>query len=303
MMRTADRRGSRAPGGAGLVACGGVKAVLVALMSLTLLCAPPAIAAEEQIERTGGPYVPTPKIVVDHMLRIGKVGPDDFVVDLGSGDGVIVLTAAQEYKASGYGVDIDASLVAKSNTEAKRLGVAERASFYVEDVFKADLSKASVVTLYLLPSMMIDLRSKIYLEARPGTRVVSHDYSFDDWPADDYIELEVPEKEMITGSPTATIHMWIVPAQVGGRWRLHIERAEPYRMELQQIYQLLRGTASARGRTARVPSGRLRGNDIEFTMSDRGELRQFKGTVAGDAMHGTVELGAGRVARWSAKRD
>ena len=275
-----------------------VTLMLVFAMSL----AAPAFAAEQEIERTGGPYVPTPKIVVDHMLRMGKVGPEDFVVDLGSGDGVIVLTAAREYKARGYGVDIDAGLVAKSNAEAKRLGIADRASFYVQDVFKADLSKASVVTLYLLPSMMTNLRSKIYLEARPGTRVVSHDYIFEDWPSDDYIELEVPEKEMVTGSPTATIHMWIVPAQVGGRWQVEIERAEIYQVDLKQIYQLLRGSASARGRTARVSSGRLRGNDIEFTMSEGAEPRQFKGTVAGETMQGTVDLGGGRVAGWKATR-
>jgi hypothetical protein len=273
---------------------------LVAAVAIGVV--PPAVAAEEEIERTGGPYVPTPKIVVDHMLRLGKVGPKDFVVDLGSGDGVIVLTAAREYKARGFGVDIDAGLVAKSNAEAKRLGVADRASFHVQDVFKADLSRASVVTLYLLPSMMKNLRAKIYLEARPGTRVVSHDYIFEDWQSDDYIELEVPEKEMISGSPTATIHMWIVPARVGGRWRLDVEREGSYQVELTQIYQLLRGSASARGRTARVSSGRLRGNEVEFTVSESGEPRLFKGEVTGETMQGSVDLGGGRIARWRATK-
>ena len=282
--------------------CGRARWGLAIIAALAIGAVPPAIAAEEEIERTGGPYVPTPKIVVDHMLRLGKVGPHDFVVDLGSGDGVIVLTAAREHKARGFGVDIDTALVAKSNAEAKRLGVADRASFHVQDVFKADLSRASVVTLYLLPSMMKNLRAKIYLEARPGTRVVSHDYIFEDWQSDDYIELEVPEKEMISGSPTATIHMWIVPARVGGRWRLEVEREGSYQVELTQLYQLLRGSASASGRTSRVSSGRLRGNEIEFTVSEGGEPRLYKGVVAGETMQGNVDLGGGRLARWTAKR-
>ena len=116
-------------------------------------------AAEDvEAKRTGGPYVPTPQVVVDEMLRIGKVGPNDFVIDLGSGDGVIVLTAAQKLKARGFGVDIDPELVKLSNNEAKKRGIADRASFQVQDVFKADISKATVVTLYLLPGMMMNLR-------------------------------------------------------------------------------------------------------------------------------------------------
>jgi hypothetical protein len=149
--------------------------ILLALAALPLVRG--AGAAEDvDAKRTGGPYVPTPQVVVDEMLRIGKVGPDDFVVDLGSGDGIIVLTAATRLKARGYGVDIDPELVKLANGEAKKRGVADRAAFYVQDVFKADISRATVVTLYLLPGMMVSLRPKILAELRPGTRVVSHDY-------------------------------------------------------------------------------------------------------------------------------
>src|SRR5688572_22135942 len=134
-----------------------------------MLATSDAHTAQKELERTGGPYVPTPQVVVDEMLRVGKVGPRDYIVDLGSGDGVIVLTAARQYKARGLGVDIDPDLVSQSNAEAQRLGIADRASFQVQDVFKTDLSKASVITLYLLPAMMVNLRTKIYLEPRPGT--------------------------------------------------------------------------------------------------------------------------------------
>src|SRR6476646_10792598 len=125
-------------------------------------------ASSIEEKRTGGPYVPTPQIVVDEMLKIGHVGADDFVVDLGSGDGVIVLTAAAQLNSRGFGVDIDPELVKLSNSEAKQRGIADRAAFYVQDVFKTDISKATVVTLYLLPQMMLDLRPKILKELKPG---------------------------------------------------------------------------------------------------------------------------------------
>src|SRR5689334_2879896 len=118
-----------------------------------LMCVAFAAHAQpaKEPERTGGPYVPTPQVVVDQMLRMANVEANDFVIDLGSGDGVIVLTAASRMKASGLGVEIDPELVKLANNEAKKLGVADRANFQVQDVFKADLSRATVVTLYLLP--------------------------------------------------------------------------------------------------------------------------------------------------------
>src|SRR5688572_9718321 len=275
---------------------------LCALLTAMVLCASPANAAQKELERTGGPYVPTPQVVVDQMLGMGKVGPKDFVVDLGSGDGVIVLTAAREHKARGFGVDIDPELVKQSNSEAKRLGIADRASFHVQDVFKADLSKATVITLYLLPSMMVNLRSKLFLEPRPGTRIVSHDYNFDEWRPDDQIILDVPEKEKINGVPKATILLWIVPAKVGGRWQVQVEGGEQYDVSLRQQYQVVTGTANGPGKAVKLTSATMRGDEIQFTVNDNGARRQFKGAVAGEAMQGTVDLGNGRTAKWTAKR-
>ncbi|HYC46592.1 MAG TPA: methyltransferase domain-containing protein [Burkholderiales bacterium] len=274
----------------------GVFALSLALVACT------AYSAQKELERTGGPYVPTPQIVVDEMLRMARVGPKDFIVDLGSGDGVIVLTAARQYKARGYGVDIDAELVSRSNAEAQRLGLADRASFHVRDVFKADLSKASVITLYLLPSMMVNLRPKIYIEPPPGTRVVSHDYRFDDWQPDDLIELDVPEKEKVNGVPKATILLWIVPAKVAGRWRLEVDGEGGYDVNLRQTYQVLDGSASAAGKALKISAGRLRGTDIRLTAAGSGLRREFSGTVSGDRMQGTVDLGGGRTAKWIAKK-
>jgi hypothetical protein len=272
-----------------------------ALVFAVLVAGGQSAAAEKEPERTGGPYVPTPQVVVDAMLRMANVGPKDFVIDLGSGDGVIVLTAASQLKAAGYGVDIDPELVKLSNAQAKRLGVAERASFHVQDVFKADLSRASVITLYLLPAMMMNLRPKIFLESRPGTRVVSHDYTFDDWQPDDQISFDVPEKEKINGVPRATINLWIVPAQVQGKWRVQVETGEQYDVTLRQKWQVVSGSADA-GRTIRLAFPVLKGENISFSIMDGPARRNFTGSVAGEAMTGTVDIGSGRSARWTAKK-
>lgn len=264
-------------------------------------------AADIELARTGGPYVPTPQVVVDEMLRIAKVGSDDFVVDLGSGDGIIVLTAAQRLKARGFGVDIDPELVALSNGEAKKRGVADRAAFYVMDVFKADISKATVVTLYLLPGMMVDLRPKIFGELRPGTRVVSHDYHFgDDWRADDQYTWDVPEKEKVNGVPRATVFLWVIPAKVAGRWQLRLAppATEQFDLTLKQSYQSLEGTIAGGGsKGIRLLQSRLQGEDISFAFPADGDRHRFKGRVSGDTMEGTVELAGGKgAARWSATR-
>jgi hypothetical protein len=279
-----------------------VSARLLARLCIACLASAEFSTAGVELERSGGPYVPTPKVVVDSMLRMANVGPQDFVVDLGSGDGVIVITAASQLKASGYGVDIDPALVERSNAEAARLGIADRAKFQVQDVFEADLSRATVITLYLLPSMMMNLRSKIFLEPRPGTRVVSHDYNFDEWAPDDQIVLDVPEKEPINGVPRATINLWVVPAKVQGMWEVQIDGGERYALTLNQQYQNLSGTVNAAGRNTHLSYASLKGADIHFTIIDGAARRGFTGKIEGDSMQGTVELAGRRMARWTARR-
>jgi SAM-dependent methyltransferase len=266
----------------------------------------PLAAQQKEPERTGGPHAPTPQVVVDQLLRMASVGPNDYVIDLGSGDGVIVLTAATQLKARGFGVDIDPELVKLSNAEAKRRGVADRAAFQVQDVFKADLSRATVVTLYLLPSMMTNLQSKIYQELRPGTRVVSHDYHFGDaWNPDDHIAFDVPEKEKVNGVPRATIYLWIIPAKIDGKWQLRIDGpgGGQYDLNLKQRFQTFEGVALAAGRSEKLELAELRGESIRFAINSGPGRHVFRGRVEGDSMQGTVELGSGKgAARWSAKR-
>ncbi|MBI4206425.1 MAG: methyltransferase domain-containing protein [Betaproteobacteria bacterium] len=282
------------------------RAALGAIM--LVLCAAAATAQDNQKEpdRTGGPYVPTPQVVVDEMLRMAGVKANDFVMDLGSGDGVIVLTAAQQFKARGMGIEIDPELVKLSNDTARRLGVADRASFQVLDVFKADLSRATVLTLYLLPSMMSNLQSKVFQELKPGARVVSHDYNFgDDWRPDDYLTFDVPEKEKVNGVPRATIYLWIVPAKIAGKWRLTIEGtpAGQYDLVLRQQFQAFAGSATAGGKSTKLELSSLRGEEIRFAVNAGAGRHVFSGRVSGNRMEGKVELGTGKgAARWTATR-
>ena len=140
------------------------------------------------------PYVPTPQIVVDEMLKLAEVTANDFVVDLGSGDGRMIISAAKTFKANGLGVDIDPNLVQRSNQDAKSQGLDDRVKFIEQDMFKADLSKATVVTLYVLPDFMEKLRPKLLSEMKPGARIVAHDYYMSEWYPDRQATLTVPEK-------------------------------------------------------------------------------------------------------------
>ncbi len=278
----------------------GLKHTVRGALVCAALLAAQVYAAE--VERTGGPYVATPQVVVDQMLNLAKVGADDFVIDLGSGDGVIVLTAARRHKARGFGVEIDPDLVKLSNHEAKRLGIADRAQFLVQDVFKADLSRATVLTLYLLPDMMIKLSAKIYSELRPGARVVSHDYHFGEWPHDDEIAFDVPEKENINGVPKATLYLWIVPAKIAGSWNIAVAGGRQFDARLEQKYRNFSGKLNLDGRALEMQQQTLRGTDIGFTVVASGGRQIYKGRVTGDRMEGTVDLGDGRSAKWTATR-
>jgi phospholipid N-methyltransferase len=275
-----------------------------ASLGATLFLASPALAQDIDKLKTGGPYVPTPQVVVDQMLKLGAVTEKDYVIDLGSGDGVIVLTAARTYKAGGMGIDIDPDLVRQSNASAQKYGIDDRVRFVQQDVFKADLSKASVLTLYLLPGMMINLRSKVFTELKPGVRVVSHDYHFGDWSSDDTISFDVPEKEMVTGVPRATLYKWIVPAKIAGKWEIKVAGGETYELSLRQRFQTItESTANANGRFLRPQSVSLRGAELSFMIPDGKNVSRFSGRVNGDTMEGMVDLSGGKAAaKWTATR-
>jgi ubiquinone/menaquinone biosynthesis C-methylase UbiE len=181
--------------------------------AVVVLTAVSAAAVAQEPVLSGGPYVPTPQRVVETMLGMAAVTDRDFVIDLGSGDGRIVIAAAQKYGARGKGYDIDDQLVERSNTKARDLKLEQRVFFEQRDVLKADIREATVITLYLLPEMMQALRAKLLRELRPGTRIVSHDFDFGDWKPERTVQLELDEKYDVTGSWTSTIYLWTVPSR------------------------------------------------------------------------------------------
>src|SRR5690349_3287206 len=177
-----------------------------------------ALAADLNPVKDAGPYVPSPQSVVADMLRYADVGPSDFLIDLGSGDGRIVLTAAKVFGARGFGVEIKEELVEKSNLAAKNEGLAERVKFMKQDLFKTDMSQATVITMYLLPDTVNLLKDKFLNELKPGTRIVSHDYPLTGWKPVKYEQFDLEEKVNISGVTTTIIYVYMVPAKVAGKW-------------------------------------------------------------------------------------
>ena len=276
-----------------------------ARLSIALaLCAPLASAADV-VDRSGGPYVPTPQTVVDKMLETAGVGAGDFVIDLGSGDGRIVLTAATRYKAGGMGVDIDPELVDRANASARKLGVSDRVQFHVLDVLKADVSRATVMTLYLLPGMMANLQQKLLAELRPGTRIVSHDFVFDQWKPDRTVTVETQEKYDMTGSWSSEVHLWVVPAAVQGAWRgrWSDRQGEEFQLEIKQGFQHFEGRLARGSRALELKDGQLDGARFRFTVpAANGRRELYTGLVAQDRIQGEVRDGEMVIARWSATR-
>jgi Methyltransferase domain len=267
--------------------------------AVAALCASAVFAAE--LVRSGGPYVPTPQTVVNAMLETAGVGPSDYVVDLGSGDGRIVLSGATRYKASGMGVDIDGELVDLANASAKRLGVADRVRFLQQDVLASDLSQATVLTLYLLPGMMESLRPKLLRELRPGARIVSHDFDFGEWKPDRTIEVKTDEKYDLTGHWTSNVHLWIVPAAVEGAWNGSVagELGGSFLLQVRQRYQHFEGEFTRGAQVHELKGGQIDGSRVRFVATTPGGGSQtFSGTVNGVQMSGETQGGA----RWSAVR-
>jgi len=271
--------------------------VLAALAGALLAAAvrPEARAqADAAVPMNAGPYVPSPDTVVARMLEMAEVGPDDVLVDMGSGDGRIVLTAAKLKGARGLGIEIQPKLVELSVEAARREGVADRARFVRQDLFATDVSAATVVTLYLLPTTVNLVGDKLRRELRPGARVLSHDYPIAGWFAEDWKRFDEPEKAGATGVPSAVVYLYRVPAQVGGRWSATVPEALGARrigLELRQQWQRLDGVAVVAGREAPLEAVELRGERLAFAVPlDRGRVARFEGTARDGAIEGRVDV-------------
>ena len=244
------------------------------------------------------PYLPSTPVAVEEMLRLADVRAADLVVDLGSGDGRIPIAAARAFGARGFGVDIDPKLVEEANENARKAGVEKQVRFLERDVFEADISEATVVTLYLLSGLVQRLKPKLMKELRPGARIVAHDFGFKDWTPDRTVTI------------SKNYYLYIVPARVGGAWKLTADLPAAqytYQLDIQQDHQKIRGGARAESAGGFLPlfEARLEGDRIRFALVDDGQAHHFEGAVRGGSMEGTVRTGIGRdlsERHWRAER-
>ena len=224
-------------------------------------------------------WIPTPDTLVNRMLRMAQVTPKDYVIDLGSGDGKIVIAAARE-GARGLGIEYNPDMVELSRRRAQQAGVADRARFEKADIFESDFSQATVITMYLLPHLNLRLRHRI-LALKPGTRVASHEFRMGRWRPDETAKVG-----------HASVHLWLVPANAGGDWEFSFpQQSGPrtVRMSFTQRFQYVTGEALFKDFTALPSDGKLLGERLSFDLTDEdGHLRRFVGRVAGDRMEGSV---------------
>jgi SAM-dependent methyltransferase len=253
------------------------------------------------------PFVVTPMEIVERMLRMADVKPGDYVIDLGSGDGRIVIEAAKR-GARGLGVDLDPGLVKAATDNAQKAGVAARARFETRDIFETDLSPASVVTMYLLPDFNAKLLPQL-LKLKPGTRIVSHDGGIGDWPPDERLEMRTPEKTVGIGG-LSKVELWVVPADAAGTWTGELPRhGGRWSWRIRQRYQVLEVEASAQGRDLLVRASRLRGDEIKLVItglvSGHAWHHLFVGRIDGERIAGEVTISDGNERKtypWNATR-
>jgi Methyltransferase domain len=274
---------------------------MIRALALMLLLVPFPVQAEDlNPVKDAGPYVPSPQSVVADMLRYADVGPNDFLIDLGSGDGRIVLTAAKVFGARGFGVEIKEDLVRRSNEAAQKEGLAERVKFMKQDLFKTDMSQATVITMYLLPDTVNLLKDKFLNELKPGTRIVSHDYPLTGWIPEKYVQMDLEDKVQISGVTTTLIYLYVVPAKVAGKWNAQMPPAvskQPATLQLKQQLTRVSGSARLDGKDVPLEDVRLRGDRITFRLS--GRRGEFSGRVSGPSIEGVMDSGSAK-APWSA---
>jgi hypothetical protein len=241
------------------------------------------------------PYVPTPQPMVEAMLKLAGVGAQDVVYDLGSGDGRVVITAAKKFGARAIGVELDSHLVIQSEEAARQAGVEQRVKFLQQDLFGVSLTDATVVTMYLWPRMYDKLAPRL-LKLRPGTRIVIYRWGFTEWK---------PDRQ--AGAGEERYYLYVVPAQVAGRWRVRAQpatgEAREYEVEFRQRFQELH--ASARDGSGNVPvaQARVAGDRVSFTLGNEGASTRFEGRVTANTMSGTAHQGAaGAQGTWRADR-
>ena len=268
----------------------------VAFAILTLFINAACAQFQPQVGQAGKDviWVPTPDDVVDRMLTMAQVTPQDFVMDLGAGDGKIAIAAAKKFGARAVGIEYNPDMVKHANANAQAAGVAGngqgRALIRHADIFQTDFSQATVITLYLLPALNMKLRPQI-LAMRPGTRIVSHSFSMEDWEADEISTLD-----------GRRAYYWMVPANVAGNWSLEAG-TQKHDLTLEQTFQKINGSVSLPPINAGLRDAKLRGPFIQFGFVDQsGVRRDFNGRVNGPKMEGTFRDEKGGEGKWTAAK-
>lgn len=255
----------------------------VALTALTLgwFAQPDPVTAQEPALDVI--YVPTPQEVVDKMLEMAKVTKDDYVMDLGSGDGRIPITAAKKYGATAFGIDLNPQRIQEAQENLKKEKLEGKVTFKEGNLFEEDLTKADVISMYLLTSINLKLRPEL-LKLEPGTRIVSHAFDMGDWQAD--------QRESVVGK---TAYLWIVPAQIDGSWEVTDKKTgKNFPLNVAQKYQEFGGTARMDDKSMDIANGKINGEKVSFELTgDDGQKRIYEGALAGDKLEG---------ADWSATR-
>ncbi len=274
-------------------------------VGLWAVFAMPLLAGRRKRPELDVPYVPTHRQAVEAMLELAKVTEKDYVIDLGCGDGRIVVIAAKKYKARGLGVDLDPRRVRESKRNATKAGVTDLVEFRKADVMDTDVRQASVVTLFLLESVNVRLRPRLFAQLKPGTRVVSNSFHMRDWKPD--------QKNRNPKAYSKVIYFWTIPAPVGGTWTWRTQLGEKEvaaRLKLEQEFQVVRGAVSfAGGAEAPIADASLVGKELGFTAKigtgKEAVVVAYRGTADGDALRGTQEWRGGPHAGthpWAAAR-
>ena len=270
----------------------------VAVLALAAFAATAAAQAQKkeeftpQVGQAGKDviWVPTPEELVERMLRMAQTTPNDFVIDLGSGDGRIAIAAAKKFNARSMGIEYNPDMVEVSNRNAAKEGVAGKARFVKADIFESDFSQATIITMYLLPGLNLKLRPKL-LDMKPGTRIVSHQFNMDEWQPDE-----------ISNIDGRRAYFWLIPAKVAGTWRFQ-SGSDGLDVTLEQKYQMLEGTVKLGTVNAGLRDAKLAGDKISFGFVDQGGVRRdFTGKVSGNTMEGTMKLETGPESRWTATK-
>ncbi|HET6778735.1 MAG TPA: class I SAM-dependent methyltransferase [Gemmatimonadales bacterium] len=256
-------------------------------LTLGLIMAP-SLPATAQVSRSPDVhFVPTPHEVVAAMLKVANVRKNDVLYDLGSGDGRIVIAAARKYGTRGTGIDIDSVRVAEGRLGARKAGVTAKAKFQQADLFETDLRDATVVTLYLLPTLNVKLRPKLFSELRPGSRVVSHAFDMGSWK---------PDSTFMVG--TSAVFYWVIPANVGGEWAVSATGGKQYTLRLTQKFQHVEGTAELNGKSVPVSTAAVHGDKVILEIADPDGPVRLTGRVRDDVITGTH-----RGSKWRARRN